>query len=89
MHSDAVSDHTAPYTYSLTWYCTLSIAPPCIHGNVHLAGGETSYEGRVEICLSGSWVSVCNIWYPYNHWNVNESTVVCRQLTGEQNPRKM
>jgi len=37
----------------------------------------------VEICFSGTWVLVCD----YN-WNVNESTVVCRQLTGEPNPSK-
>ena len=53
------------------------------HGDIHLAGGVTSYEGIVEICLRGSWVSVCD-----GSWNVHESTVVCRQLTGELNPSK-
>ena len=53
------------------------------HGDVRLAGGETSNEGIVEICYSGSWMLVCD----YN-WNVNESTVVCRQLTGELDPSK-
>ena len=57
----------------------------CIHGDVRLVGGETAYEGRVEICLSNSWMSVCD---RYSNWNVNESTVVCRQLTGELNPSK-
>ena len=51
------------------------------HGDVRLVGGETSYEGIVEICLSGTWMLVCG----YN-WNMNESTVVCRQLTGELIP---
>ena len=60
------------------------IALPCAHGVVHLAGGETSYEGLVEICFSGTWVSVCGS----SSWNVNESTVVCRQLTGELDPSK-
>ena len=55
----------------------------CTHGDVRLVGGETSYEGLVEICLSGTWMLVCG----YN-WNVNESTVVCRQLTGELIPSK-
>ena len=53
----------------------------CTHGDVRLVGGETSYEGIVEICLSGTWMLVCG----YN-WNMNESTVVCRQLTGELIP---
>ena len=55
----------------------------CTHGDVRLAGGETSYEGIVEICLSGSWISLCD-----SSWDVNESTVVCRQLTGELDPSK-
>jgi len=53
------------------------------HGDVRLVGGETSYEGRVVICLNGTWLSVCG-----SSWNVNESRVVCRQLTGELNPSK-
>ena len=55
----------------------------CTHGDIRLVGGETSYEGLVEICLSGTWMVVCG-----SSWNVNESTVVCRQLTGESNPSK-
>ena len=55
----------------------------CTHGDVRLAGGWTINEGIVEVCLSGSWVSVCG-----SNWNVNESTVVCRQLTGELDPSK-
>ena len=55
----------------------------CTHGDVGLVGGWTNNEGRVEICLSGTWASVCG-----SSWNVNESTVVCRQVTGEPNPSK-
>ena len=56
----------------------------CTHGDVRLVGGWTNNEGLVEVCLSGSWVSVCD----HYNWNVNESTVVCRQLTGELDPSK-
>ena len=67
--------------------CVLLTALPtatCMHnGNIRLVGGEISYEGRVEICLSNSWVSVCD-----SDWNVLDSAVVCRQLTGIQNPCK-
>ena len=38
----------------------------------------------MEICLNGSWVLVCD-----SSWNVNQSTVVCRKLTGELNPSEM
>ena len=55
----------------------------CTQGDIRLVGGETLNEGLVEVCFSGTWLLVCD----YN-WNVNESTVVCRQLTGEPNPSK-
>ena len=71
---------------SYSSHLTLSTAPTCTLGAIRLAGGETALEGRVELCLSGSWVSVCNS-YSYT-WNLNESTVVCQQLSGEQDPRK-
>ena len=66
----------------LTYFTALS----CTHGDIRLVGGETSYEGLVEICLSGTWMIVCGRLG--SSWNVNESTVVCRQLTGEPNPSK-
>ena len=57
----------------------------CTHGDVRLVGGETLNEGLIEVCFNSSWVSVCG---GYN-WNVNESTVICRQLTGDPNPCKL
>ena len=55
----------------------------CTQGDIRLVGGVTLNEGLVEICYSGTWVSVCDYY-----WNVQESTVVCRQLTGELDPSK-
>ena len=37
--------------------------------------GTNYTEGRVEICLSNEWGTVCD-----QMWNVTEATVVCRQL---------
>ena len=34
-----------------------------------------SNEGRVEICQSGEWKTICD-----NNWGENEARVVCRQL---------
>ena len=47
----------------------------CCDGTVRLAGGSLSNEGRVEICQSGEWKTVCD-----NNWSDNEARVVCRQL---------
>ena len=54
------------------------LAIPCIgcaEGEVRLMGGTNYTEGRVEICLSNEWGTVCD-----QMWNVTEATVVCRQL---------
>ena len=37
--------------------------------------GRDQYEGRVEVCFSGLWGTVCD-----NHWDTTEAEVVCTQL---------
>ena len=45
------------------------------HGPIRLVGGDTVYEGRVELCNGGSWTSICPAG-----WDSNEAQVVCQQL---------
>ena len=54
-----------------------------MEGEVRLVSGVNYSEGRVEICLSNVWGTVCD-----QMWDVTDAAVVCRQLglasTGNQ-----
>ena len=58
----------------------------CVDGDVRLEGGETEYEGRVEVCINKVWGTVCGYshrswkWYYYQNWEVADSNVVCKQM---------
>ena len=47
----------------------------CQNGDVRLVGGQSVYEGRVEVCLSQRWGTVTD-----DGWSTAEAQVVCRQL---------
>ena len=59
-------------------------AQHCITGTVHLAGGPLESAGRVEICISGAWRTVCDV-----EWDNNDARVVCRQLGYSVNTGKV
>ena len=51
----------------------------CHDGDVRLAGGSQSHEGRVEVCFSEMWGTICDDISPWD-WNTSEANVVCLQL---------
>ena len=56
-------------------YPIIALGNECIDGSIHLRGGSSAREGRVEICVEGRWGTVCDY-----SWNSRDASVVCRQL---------
>ena len=46
----------------------------CTDGDLRLVNG-TALQGRVEVCTSGNWGTVCDA-----RWGTEEAMVACRQL---------
>ena len=65
-------------TYILLNYSTVILfcsIVHCKHGSIRLAGSSDPLRGRVEVCVNGTWGSVCN-----DYWHNNDARVACRQL---------
>ena len=67
-----ISDARTSHSTTICLYC---IPAPCTTGQVRLVGGNLINEGRVEICLSNVWGTVCD-----NGWSTTDVAVVCGQL---------
>ncbi|KAL5510624.1 hypothetical protein EMCRGX_G006193 [Ephydatia muelleri] len=51
----------------------------CTSGDVHLVDGYTPTEGRLEMCINGSWTSFYGY---YSYWDTYAANVACRQMFG-------
>ncbi len=47
----------------------------CADGDIRLVGGETTREGRVEICYDRVWGTVCG-----RDWDSVDAGIACKQL---------
>ena len=47
----------------------------CSEGDVRLMNGSHDWIGRVEVCVKGTWGSICG-----EYFDTIDAKVVCRQL---------
>ena len=52
-----------------------AVSTQCNHGDVRLVNGSVPNEGRVEVCVSSIWGTVCDMG-----WGSGDAKVVCRQV---------
>ena len=72
------------YTSNITMHCI----DKCMHGDIRLRekamGNTAAGTGGLEVCVSGSWTTVCHTgwWHsnPPNDIQSNNRRVACRQL---------
>ena len=47
----------------------------CVHGAGRLVSGNTSMEGRAEVCINGQWGTICD-----DEWTDDSANVMCGQV---------
>ena len=55
--------------------CFCNITGVCTDGKVRLQYTTNALIGRVEVCVNGTWTTVCD-----QYWDDNDAKVICQQL---------
>ena len=65
-------------------YLTILATDNCKEGDIRLVNGTVEGEGRLEVCASGVWGTVCASRYGYyytnNKFKQSSAIVACKQL---------
>ena len=57
------------------WFFTVLVPDNCTEGSVRLLFGSTTRSGTVQVCVNGTWGSICD-----QTWDSRDATVICKQL---------
>ena len=63
------------FVYIYLLVSSFLIAALCQDGEIRLRNGNTSLEGRVEICMNKTWGTVCD-----DDWDNVDAGIACLQL---------
>ena len=91
-HVSATEIYTLVYTCTCSCTCAggiclllkfIPVARCTVEGDVRLMGRSTTHEGRVEVCVSEDWGTVCD-----HSFGPVDAGVVCYQLGFSRNSEK-
>ena len=54
---------------------SFSVLEVCTNDQIRLSGTSYNTIGRVEVCVNGTWGTICG-----DFWSNSDASVVCRQL---------
>ena len=72
--SGSISLNTKVYWLLHTKMC-FNHSEICNDGDIKLSGSSYSSQGRVDLCINGTWGTICS-----DYFDINDANVVCRQL---------
>jgi deleted-in-malignant-brain-tumors protein 1 len=63
------------YSSSNLVYAGVTCQYACKHGDIRLTGSSYEVTGRIQVCINGTWNTICG-----TNFDSNDASVACRQL---------